>query len=108
MFVVSFANYKSRALCHDHLGDRMISRCCTFRSLLRRRERLLNGKATSVHCQLAFVLKEPIRCSVNVDISVVCQVACLAGGIVSARDYFNGGADKREAKPRGEWGVAIL
>ena len=39
-------------------------------------ERLLNGQATSVHWWLAFVSKETIRCSVSVDISVVCQAVC--------------------------------
>ena len=39
-------------------------------------ERLLNGQATSVHWRLAFVSKEPIRCSVSVDLSVVCQAVC--------------------------------
>ena len=35
-------------------------------------------------------------------------VACVAGGIVSAREIkFSGGADKRAAKPRGEWGEGL-
>ena len=40
-------------------------------------ERLFNGRATSVHWRLAFVSKEPIHCSVNFDISVVCVPGCL-------------------------------
>ena len=39
-------------------------------------KRLLNGQATSGHWQLAFVSIGPICCSVNVDISVVCQAVC--------------------------------
>ena len=35
---------------------------------------LLDGQAISIHWWLAFVSKEPIPCSVNVDTSVVCQV----------------------------------
>ena len=35
---------------------------------------LFNGPVTSVHWRLVFVSKEPIRCSVNVDTSVVCHV----------------------------------
>ena len=40
-------------------------------------ERLLSGRATSVQWLLAFVSKEPIHCSVNVDIFVVCVPGCL-------------------------------
>jgi len=37
-------------------------------------KRLLNGSVTSVRWRLAFVLKEPIRCYLHVDTSVVCHV----------------------------------
>ena len=47
-----------------------------LRLVTRSYERLLNRRATSVHWRLAFVSKEPIRCSVNADIFVVCQVVC--------------------------------
>ena len=48
-----------------------------LRLVTRSYERLLNRRATSVHWRLAFVSKEPIHCSVNVDISVVCVPGCL-------------------------------
>ena len=51
-------------------------------------ERLLNGQATSVHWRLAFVSKEPIHCSVNVVISVVCVLGRLP--CAHARYSFRG------------------